>query len=152
MKRPYQIAGAVIVVFSIAVIVESLSLSYFVELGPGPGYFPFWISVFVGTLGGVMIYGATFRTVDPLPSDFVPPRAGALRVLAVSVGLLWTILLMEPLGYRLTFLVFFLLLVPILGYRNVPAVVLVALGGSFGTYYLFDTVLTLALPTGPFGI
>ena len=41
---------------------------------------------------------------------FLPFRAGYLRIIAIIVAVAGTVLLMEPLGFRLTMLVFLLLL------------------------------------------
>lgn len=151
MKRSYQVTGLVIVAFAIAVIHESLQLTYYTELGPGPGYFPFWIGVIVAFLGASMVYTATFRHADPLPEDLVPSRSGFTKMGVVFAVLVWTIVMMDPLGFRLTNLVFFLALLPVLGCTNWVTVILVSLVGSFGVFYAFDTILTVPLPTGILG-
>lgn len=151
MKRPYQVTGLVIVVFAIAVMYESLQLAYYTKLGPGPGYFPFWVGVIVGMLGSAMVYAATIRGADPLPQDFVPSRSGIIKLAVVLAVLVWTIVMMKPLGFRLTTLVFFGALLPVLGYAKWIKVITVSLVGSFGIFYVFDTVLGMSLPIGILG-
>ena len=146
MNRVYQITGIAIVVFAIAVVRASLELTYYTKLGPGPGYFPVWVAAIVGLLGAAMTWTASIRGVQPLQPDFLPSRSAAIRLAAVLVMLVWTIVTMKTLGFRVSMLVFFAVLLPVLGYRQPVKVLAVALAGSFGVFYLFDTLLRVPLP------
>jgi putative tricarboxylic transport membrane protein len=152
LKLVHQVTCVLFILLAAFVANESMKLRFYTPLGPGPGFFPFWISIVIGLLAGVKLLQVTRSAMDPIPADFFPSRAGYLRIIAIIVAVAGTVLLMEPLGFRLTMLVFFLLLLAALGRVNpiITAVVMVA--GSFGVYYLFDTLLHIALPVGMFGI
>jgi len=152
MKRPYQITSVVLILFCAFIMRESLELRYYTSLGPGPGFFPFWISLLVAVLAGVMFYQATFKDAEPMPADFFPSKTGWLRMGAICFALAASVVLMEPLGYRLTMLSFLLFLLFALGRVNIIVTALVALGGSWGAYYVFVEWLKVVLPVGIFGI
>ena len=60
--------------------------------------------------------------------------------------------LLEPLGFRLTMLVFVAGLLVALGARSPTAVGLTAAAGSFGVFHLFYHWLKVPLPVGALGI
>ena len=61
-------------------------------------------------------------------------------------------LAIERLGYRLTILVALLVLVSVVEKKGWIAGIVFAAGFSFGTHYLFNTLLRVPLPQGPFGL
>ncbi len=152
MKRPYQITGTVVVFFSAFVAVESLSLKFYTSYGPGPGFFPFWISVFLGLLAANMVFRATFQPRDPMPDGFFASKKGYLRVGAILLALVATIVFMDELGFRPMMLLFYLFLLSALGRQNHLVTAAVALAGSWGVYYVFVELLKVPLPIGMFGI
>jgi putative tricarboxylic transport membrane protein len=152
MKRPYQVTALVFLVSSFFIARESLRLRFYTELGPGPGYFPFWLSILLALLAAAMLYQATFRCSDPLPADFFPTRSGYLRIAAVLGSFAFAIIAMDVLGFRLVMLSFFVFLLSALGRQNPLITALVALAGSFGAYQIFEGWLKIPLPIGMFGI
>jgi putative tricarboxylic transport membrane protein len=152
MKRPYQITGIVFILFSAFIAWQSLELKFYTSLGPGPGFFPFWLSVFLGLLAANMLYQATFKPQDPMPADFFADAKGYLKVGAILLALVFTVVFMEIIGFRLTMLVFYLFLLFALGRQNVFVTLAVALAGSWGVYQVFVNYLQVPLPVGIFGI
>ena len=152
MRRAYQITGTVLLLLAAFVAVESLKLRYYTSLGPGPGFFPFWLAVILGALAVGMLLQATLGHAEPMPADFFARRTGYLKMGAVVLALVGTTVLLEPLGFCLTMLAVYLFLLYTLGRQNLILTALVSLGGSFGVYYLFVRWLQVALPTGLFGL
>lgn len=152
MRRPYQIVGILFVLLSIFVVREALRLPQWGSYGPGPGFFPLWVGVSTGLLGAVMVLGASLPPSDPMPPDFFPSKAGYMRMAAIALALVGAVVLMEPLGFRLTMLGFLLLLLLGLGRRSLVLTSLVAIAGSFGTFYAFVEWLKVPLPIGILGI
>jgi putative tricarboxylic transport membrane protein len=152
MRRPYQITGALVLCLALFVGTEALNLTYYSQLGPGPGFFSFWLALILGVLGIAMIVQATFRTPEPQAEDFFPEKAGYLRMGAVALALLVSALLLERLGFTLTMLGMYLSLLWVLGIRNPVVMLPVALAGSFGAYYVFVEWLSVPLPIGVFAL
>ena len=150
MKRPYQITALFLLALSSLVAYESMQLKYYTRLGPGPGFFPFWLSVCLAILAIVMFYQATFRKADPRPPDFFDSRLGYVRAGSMCLAWVWATIMLERLGYRLTMLLFFPLLLLTLGRVRWYTIVAVTLLGSIVTFYLFTIKLSAPLPIGPF--
>jgi putative tricarboxylic transport membrane protein len=150
MKRPYQITASILFALSVLITYESLQLKYYTPLGPGPGFFPFFLSLCLAVLALVMFYQATFKKSDPRPEDFIESRLGYLRALGICVAWIWAAGMLERLGYRLTMLVFFPFLLLTLGRVKWYMIVLISLLGSIVTFYVFSIQLSVPLPVGPF--
>jgi len=150
MKRPYQITSVILFVLSGYTAIESLKLKYYTSLGPGPGFFPFWLSLCLAALATAMFYQATFKSSDPRPADFVDSRLGYLRAFAMCAAWVWAVAMLERLGFRLTMLVFFSFLLLTLGRVKWYLVVVISLLGSIVAFYLFSIALSVPLPIGPF--
>lgn len=150
MKRPYQVTALVLFALSALIAYEALQLKYYTRLGPGPGFFPFWLSVCLAALSVAMFYQATFRKSDPRPADFVDSRTGYLRAGCMCIAWVWATVMLERLGYRLTMLVFFPVLLLTLGRVRWYTIAAVTLLGSMVTFYIFTIKLSAPLPIGPF--
>jgi putative tricarboxylic transport membrane protein len=135
-------------------LVTSLAYSLTDTLGPGPGFFPFWLSLIGIVLTGAMLVqlarGSTFFSADSVGA--IPSLREALPAGAVLVALTAAAALIEPLGFRLTMLPFIAGLLLALGARSVLAVALCAVGGSFGVFHVFYYWLKVPLPIGVLGI
>lgn len=153
MKRAWQVASVAFLVYSAFVLYSSFEYRFFDRLGPGPGFFPVWLSGIMLALSGALLVQVTLNRVS-LPSDegLIPDRAGATRVLVILVALLAALVLLDPLGFRLAMLLFVGFLPLALGIRNYLAVAVLALVCSFGVFHLFYYILKLPLPIGMFGI
>lgn len=151
LRRPHQIGGAVLLGVGLFVIWQALSLRYYTSLGPGPGFFSFWLGVMLSLLSVGMIATATWRPPEPLSQPMFTDKRGYLGIAAVIAALLVAWLLLRPLGYSLTMLAIMFTMLRI-GGASWRLTVLGSLIGSFGIYYLFVHWLRVPLPAGPFGI
>jgi len=151
MKRPYQITSVMLVLLAAYLIRESLGLRYYSPLGPGPGFFPLWLSILLAILAVVMFCQATFGKPEAMPADFYADCKGYMRIGAVVASLMVVIVLMEPLGFCLVTLGFYLFLLIALGRQHPLVTVIIAMAGSFGVYYVFVHWLTTPLPIGLLG-
>jgi putative tricarboxylic transport membrane protein len=155
MKRPYQITGVVFFLFSAFIAQQSLELRYYTSLGPGPGFFPFWLAVIMGVLAAFMFYHATFGQSDPMPDDFWASRSGYLKGLAVIVSIVWVVMALEDVGFRIVMAVFMIFLLATLGrLKGVvgwTTMVAVTAGASWGAFWMFNDMLKVPLPVGMFG-
>ena len=152
MKRPYQVTSVVLLCMSALLAQESLKLRYYTPLGPGPGFFPLWLSILLASLAAVMFWQATVGKSDAMPDDFFADRKGYLRIGAVVAALVGVIALMEAIGFCLVMLAFYLFLLLVLGRQHAVVTAIIALAGSLGVYYVFVHWLAVALPMGVFGV
>ena len=151
IQRAHQIAGIVFLLIAVFLGYHALKLRYYTPLGPGPGFFPIWLCGLLGLLALALVVQAWLAAPEKLPDDFFASRVGYLRILVVLAGLFAVPALMPVFGFRLTMLAFYLVLLTFLGRRNPFEIVVLALAGSFGAFYVFQ-LLSQPLPVGVFGI
>ena len=143
MKRGWQAAVAVLLLVFAFFAYESLRLSLRDALGPGAGFFPFWLSVAGGILGLlllVQIARGTFAFEAQKLKFELRPVALVLAGLVVATALL------ETVGFRLAMLALLPYLLLVLGVRNWFALAVFSLAGSLGVYHLFSGLLKVPLP------
>ena len=151
MKWPHLVAGVLLFSFAVAVGVESSQLNYWTALGPGPGFFPLWLSVLLATLS-LLLFVRSLRSADvQIPEGFLPDRAGWLKIAIVLGAMVAVVLLLERVGFRLTMLGMYLAVLYGLGRRDFVVSPLIAIAGSFGIFHVFTKWLDVPLPTGPLG-
>jgi len=143
MKRGWQAAVAGLLLVFAFFAFESLRLSLRDALGPGPGFFPFWLSVAGGVLGLALLVqlarGAVDFETQVLKFELRP-------VALVLAGLIVATALLEAAGFRLAMLLLLPYLLFVLGVRNWLAMAVFSLAGSFGVYHLFSGLLKVPLP------
>jgi putative tricarboxylic transport membrane protein len=153
LKAGWQIACLCLLGIFVPALVTSLGYSLTDALGPGPGFFPFWLSLIGGVLSAAILVQVTLADTDASsPLGLMPDRQVALQAIGVLIGLVAAAVLLEPLGYRLTMLPFIVGLLLVLGARSPIAIALTALAGSFGVFHVFYHWLKVPLPIGAFGV
>jgi len=158
LKLGWQIACLCLLGIFVPALVTSLGYSLTDALGPGPGFFPFWLSLIGAVLSAAILAQVTLARTDEggainlVPDSLVPDRQVALRGIGVLIAMTAAAALFEPLGYRLTMLPFIVGLLIILGARSPVAIALTALAGSFGVFHVFYHWLKVPLPIGEFGL
>lgn len=140
MKRGWQAALAVLLVVFAFFAYESLRLSLRDALGPGPGFFPFWLSVAGGGLGIFLLVRLPRDVTSETLQFELRPVALVLAGLVVATALL------EAIGFRLAMLALLPYILLVLGARNWLAIGVCSLAGSFGVYHLFSGLLKVPLP------
>jgi len=151
MRRTYQIAGTLFLFFAVFMAYEALQLRYYTSMGPGPGFFSFWLALIFGGLAIAMILGATFGGPEPMPEDFFCGREGYLRIGAIILALVFSIFFLEKIGFPLTIIAVCGFLLRVLGKKGIFLTVLLSLVSGFGIYYVFDRLLKVPLPKGLLG-
>ena len=152
MKRAHQVTAVLCIVFAAFVMRRSLAMKLYTPLGPGPGFFPFWLSLLFGALAAIMLAQAALGRSEPGSTDLLATRAGYRRIAAILGALVGAIALMGPLGFRLTSLAFYLFLLTTLSRPTWILTLVIAVAGSFGVYYMFAHLLRITLPVGLLGI
>lgn len=153
MRRGWQVACICLLGIFIPALITSLGYSLTDALGPGPGFFPFWLSLIgIALTGAMLVQLARGRIFAEAAVEILPDRQAALQAGAVLVALIVAAALLEPLGFRLTMLPFVAGLLLVLGARSPLAIALTAVAGSFGVFHVFYYWLKVPLPIGTLGI
>jgi putative tricarboxylic transport membrane protein len=150
-RRAYQLSGLAALVVAAVLGYQAAGLTYYTRLGPGPGFFPRWLCGILALLALSVIARATWSRADGAARIPLPGRHATRQILAVVAALFAVAVVTTTLGFRLTMLAFYLAVIGALGrWRWVETPVLAVLG-SFATYYVFVEWLRLPLPVGVFG-
>jgi putative tricarboxylic transport membrane protein len=154
MKRAWQIMCLAFVAAALVTLISSFAYPYKDRLGPGPGFFPVWLSLITGGLSLALFFQVTwsrtppFEPGSPLPDD----RAGATRILIILAALAASVAFMDFLGFRITLLLFLFSLPLALGIRSWVLILIFSLLGSFGVFHVFYYWLKVPLPMGVWGL
>jgi putative tricarboxylic transport membrane protein len=150
MKRGWQVAAVVLLLIFTWFAYESFKLSLRDTLGPGPGFFPFWLAVLGAVLSAILLIQLHLGRVDLGHETLTFDQAGTRSVVVVLVGLVAATALLEVVGFRIAMLVLIAFVLIILRARNRVAIAICAGAGSFGVYHVFFDLLKVPLPVGIF--
>lgn len=153
-RQGWLIATGLMLALCLFFLWQSWLLPLTDKLGPGPGFFPFWLSL-VGAVFSLVLMVGVWRTEDaenPSAEPILPEGYGLRRIGAIVGALVAATVLMDVLGFQLTMLLFNAGLVIALGERRWPVIAIFAVAGSFGVHYVFTRWLDVLLPAGTVGI
>lgn len=148
-RRGWLVATATMMAICVFAIWQSLLLSLTDRLGPGPGFFSFWLSLLGVLFAGLLIFDVWRKPVIDSDETLLPRGESAFRVLIIIGAVAGATLLMGWVGFELAMLAFIAGLTFALGERRWYAIGLFAIAGSFGVYYVFTRWLDVLLPPGP---
>jgi putative tricarboxylic transport membrane protein len=152
-RQGWLIATGVMLALCLLAVWQSSLLALTDKLGPGPGFFPFWLSLIGSGFSLALLIGVIRAPADPPDAEPILPHGyGARRIGAIIGTLAVTTLLMEVLGFQLAMLGFNIVLLVALGERRWISIGLFAVAGSFGVYYVFTRWLDVLLPAGLLGL
>lgn len=142
-----QVAGAFFAAFSLLVLWETRKIPFGFLAEPGPGAMPTLLAVTLLVCSIAVIVGgrASKRAAAVQWTEW----RHAVFILGTCA---FMALALERLGYRVTIFIALLTLVSILEKKGWLAGVVFAGCFSFGTYLLFNALLHVPLPKGPFGL
>jgi putative tricarboxylic transport membrane protein len=141
-----RLSGSVLVLFALLVIWESRVLPLGTFRQPGPAFVPILLAVLL-VIFGVFVVLTGGRS--PLLSSINWTEwRHALAILGAS---LFSVFAIERLGYRLTVLLVLSFLVKVVEKHGWVLSLAFAFTLSFGSFFLFYTILRVPLPEGPLG-
>jgi hypothetical protein len=135
-----------LIIFALLVIWESRQLPLGTLRQPGPAFIPILLALLLLVFAVFLVL--TSSRAPSLSSLIWTEWRHALAILAAS---LFSVFAIERLGYRLTVLLVLGFLVKLLEQRSWIVSLSFAFTLSFGSFFLFYTVLRVPLPQGPFG-
>ena len=151
MTRADTWLGVLLAVACLAVLWQATALPYLSPTGPGPGFFPLWLTVMGAVLAILIAVNA--RRAPGLAAGPTEHggRAGLLRIALAAGGLIVTIALIPVLGLILAVLTYLLFLALAIERLSLPAGIGTSVGTMAFVYVVFVRLLRVPLPTGPLG-
>jgi hypothetical protein len=145
-QRIHQAAALTMLALAAFLMGQSWSLEYYTKLGPGPGFFPFWLGVALAGLVLIWLAQVSSRSGRPKEAAFLPERSGILRILAILVSLGAMAFFMDLLGFQVAMFIFLGFLVRVLGRQTWRVTAITTVLGSVGVYHVFGRYLDVQLP------
>lgn len=138
--------GAALVLLALVVLLESRKLPLGTLHNPGPAYMPVALAFLLGLLGVLLVVwggvGMRLAAVGWREWRHAVAILGACGFAALAL---------EHLGYRVTMAITLAFLIGVVERKSIVSTAAFALALAFGSYFLFDTLLRVPLPRGPFG-
>ena len=141
-----RVSASVLLVFALLVIWETRQLPLGTFRQPGPAFIPILLALLLLILAVFLVL--TSGRAPLLSSINWTEWRHALAILAAS---LFSVLAIERLGYRLTVVLVLVFLLKLVEQRGWILSVSYAVALSFGSFFLFYTLLRVPLPEGPLG-
>lgn len=140
------IAASALLALAVAGVVESARLlPYGVVRNPGPGFYPWWVSLALGLLAVVLLGRAVLGLGERAGGE----EGGRLvKVVGVLALLSVYALTLEPVGYPLATFVLVLFMLRVTEPHAWPVALGTAVLAAGGSYVLFGVWLGVPLPAG----
>ena len=146
-----RVAGAALTLIGLFVLWESLFSARRLPFGslwtPGPAYVPVMLACLLLAFGvAVIVMGAGAPQFSAVRWTGWRHTAGILLMCAFAA------LALERLGYRVTLTLVLFMLLRVLERKSTLFAGVFALALANGTFYVFDRLLRVPLPRGPYGL
>jgi putative tricarboxylic transport membrane protein len=142
-----RVAGAALVLIGLIAVWESRRFPLGTLHRPGPAYMPTLLALLLVVFGvAVASMGSRSRHVAEVGWH---EWRHAIGIFAACAFAAWGL---ERLGYRLTMAVVLVFLLFVLERKGVVLTAVLTLAIAWGSFLLFDTLLRVPLPRGPFGL
>jgi hypothetical protein len=142
-----QVAGIALVAIGLLVFWECRGLPLGTLRSPGPAFMPVALGVILVCLGGLITLTGG---ASPGLRDLGWGEAGHAVAILAACG--FAAFALERIGYRATMAVTVFFLLRVVERKATLLAVTFALGLALVTFYLFDTLLRVPLPRGPFAL
>jgi putative tricarboxylic transport membrane protein len=146
MKIADRVAGFVLLAFAGYIFVNSISLGYVSEGVPGAGFLPLWAGAILA-VSAIVILAKSWKT--PLSGLLIANRTVLWRTVIFGLGMAVMVFMMPYLGMVVTLALFMLFGVPFLGARHPLKIAASVTLVPLFVYVLFQLVLQVPLPVGP---
>jgi len=140
-------AGMFFTAFSVLVLWESRKIPFGTMAEPGPGALPVLLALILLVCSVAVFLGG--RVGERLADVRWTEWRHAVAILGTCS---FMALALERLGYRPTMTLACAFLLGVVERKGPLTTLLFSVGLPAGTYYLFDTLLRVQLPRGPFGL
>jgi putative tricarboxylic transport membrane protein len=142
-----RVAGGALVLVGLVALWESRRLPLGTLHRPGPAYMPVVLALLL------ILFGLALAVLASRSGRFAEigwhEWRHAVAIFGACAFAAWGL---ERLGYRLTTAVVLFFLLFVLERRGVVGAIVLTVTIAWGSFYLFDTLLRVPLPRGPFGL
>jgi len=142
-----RVAGGALVVVGLIAVWQSLQFPLGSLQRPGPAYMPLLLALLLVLFG--VILAATGSRSGRFTAVVWHEWRHAVAIFAACAFAAWGL---ERLGYRLTMAAVLLFLLLVVERKGTILSIVLVVSIAWGSFFLFDTVLRVPLPRGPFGI
>lgn len=149
MKKADQWSGLALSILAAVMIWAALGLPYGNLHNPGPGFFPLWLGVILGGMSiALFVQSVRGKESERTLREILEEDVRWEKVLLVLGALILYGFLMEAIGFLIV--TFFLMIALLRFIEPQPWKVVIgwALGGSVGSYLIFEVWMKLRLPKG----
>lgn len=151
MRRGDQVTAIVVLVFSLALMEGSRRLPASGTFGPGAGFLPFWLGVFMAVLSFLLLVKTFRQPVAAADKALFPNRRVLIPVGATIGSLAAYILLLERLGFLIGTGLLTVFLLGVVEREKWSTAVLAAVLNSVALYVIFQVLLGVSLPKSVLG-
>lgn len=145
----YRLAALALTILGAWVTFTAHGMTLYTEIGPGPGFFPFWAGLLLTIFAFVVLVQSFLGDVPRFERPIYPPRNKRVDVLVTVGAVAFFALAVQRIGFAPTTFVLLLVLLVTYRARLFPTAPLIAIGGSFGVTYVFQNWLGVVLPRAP---
>ncbi len=142
-----RVAGGALVLVGLIALWESRRFPLGTLHRPGPAYMPVVLALLL------ILFGVALAVLGSRSGRFADVGwhewRHAVAIFGACAFAAWGL---DHLGYRLTVAVVLFFLLFVLERRGVVAAIVLTVTIAWGSFYLFDTLLRVPLPRGPFGL
>ena len=142
-----RVAGGALALLALYVMVESRRLPFGSLRNPGPAFVPVALAAVLLLFGVLLV---VFSSKAPAFSTLAWTEGR--HAIAIFVVCAFAALALERLGFRPTVALSLAFLLGAVERRNPIFTAVFSIGLAAGTFLLFDTILRVPLPRGPFGL
>ena len=142
-----RVAGGALVLVGLIALWESRRLPLGTLHRPGPAYMPVVLALLL------IVFGVALAALASRSGRFADVGwhewRHAVAIFGACAFAAWGL---ERFGYRLTTAAVLFFLLFVVERRRLPLVIVLTVAIAWGSFFLFDTVLRVPLPRGPFGL
>lgn len=152
MNRANFVSGAIGVAVGGGALWGAADFPPDVVMKIGPAFFPSMLAGLLVAASGVLMAGAALEAAGPAVAEDPPPRLsfadGRVRAAVTVLAVLAFTLVLGPLGFVPTSVVFLAAMMAMLGLRSPAALLAVPVGVTAAIWLIFEKLLVLSLPAG----
>lgn len=147
MMTTDRVAGAALVLIGLCAVWESRRFPLGSLHRPGPAYMPTLLALLLIVFGvAVALMGSRSQRLGEVGWHEWRHAVGIFAACAFAA---WGL---DHVGYRLTMLAVIAFLLLVLERKGVILTAIFSVAVAWGSFFLFDTLLRVPLPRGPFGL